>query len=476
MNGAGGWHRIEAEALRELALTAGDEPALRRVAAAAGALATRATGTGSVRTERELERLALRLRAALLARAHRYSDPHLRSPLGAVRPLPSGALVHFNYERGAGAPALEARLGAAAPPPAGWRADHVVFSSGMAAISAVLQALRSTLRPTAQRPLRLGTWARYYETEILLALTGSDSFISERMSGIDEATASGRFDLLFVEPVRYDWDLTPMDVPGFVRAWRSNPGERARAIVLDTTLAGHRWPTAEFLATLAEDRPPLVVEIRSGLKLDQQGLELANLGIVSVYGPAAGSFIPATGLGDLLRVVRSVAGAAPGMDALAALDVPFVFDPEWSRRHSEAVFRNNRLLAESAATGGVFQSVGHPALTTSGTVRDAPFVLFRLAEDEPDDHAFIHALFQDTADRVRLPMYHGSSFGFRAHRWESIYPAGGRPGVFKMAMGSRSGPSADAALALMRRISEFPDFTALRRAHPGVRPVAPTAH
>ncbi|MEY9928555.1 hypothetical protein ABH926_003194 [Catenulispora sp. GP43] len=470
--------REEAESLRDLALGACDEPEFRRIADAARAVAAR-PDLGSVAAERELDRLSLALRGALIDRGHRYADPHFRSPeFGADRPLPSGGGVGFIYERGATAVGLEDRLAAATPAPPGWHADHVIFNSGMAAISCALQGYRSIVRPSAAAPLRVGVWASYYETDILFGLTKTEAFRLERLSDPVQAVAAGGLDVLYLEPVRYDWDLTPMDVDGFTRAWRTGAEDRPRVIVLDTTLSSCSWPTAEFLRAVGGDGPTLVVELRSALKLDQQGLELANAGVASIYSRDAD---PETGVpdarlyGQFLRVTRSVTGTALSMDAMAVLDHGFVFDPEWTRRHAGRVFGNNRrLAAATAGLDGIFARVGHPSLAPAGALRDAPFVMFQLAEDTRDNHAFLLGLIGAEVAGRGLPMAWGASFGFRAHRWETIFPQGSRKGLFKVAMGARSGPSADAAVALLHRLAGYPDFDRLRRDHPDVKPVALT--
>ncbi|QMU78326.1 hypothetical protein GXW83_24070 [Streptacidiphilus sp. PB12-B1b] len=464
--------RDEAEVLAELAESASDESAFRRLASAARAVAQR-PDLGSVGTERELDAISVTLRSALLRRAHRFADPHFRSPgYGPDRLLPSGEGVGYIYERGALATGLEARIGASAPVPVGWSADHVAFSSGMAAISATLQCYRAITRPTAVAPLRIGVWAAYYETDILLELSRGEAFVPKKTPDLYLAAAGGEHEVLYIEPVRYDWDLTPMDLASFARAWRSRPDGTTRAILLDTTLSSCSWSTADFLEAVADDRPLVVVELRSGLKFDQQGLELANVGLASVYSRhEERASLPAGLFGQYLRVARSVSGSGLSMDALAVLDHAFVFDPQWTRRHSDKVFVNNRRLASVIADGGggVFARVGHPSLAAKGSLRDAPFVMCRLAEDSPTNHAFLLGVVRDLVDRERLPMVRGASFGFRAHRWEVILPKGERGGLFKVAMGARSGPSAEALFALFGRLAAFRDFAALRRAHPGIR-------
>lgn len=467
--------RLEAEALAELARTAGDDdPAFAAITIAARAIAAR-PGLGSLTDERDLDALSLRLRKAVLARAHEYSDPHFRSPAhGPARPLPSGGGVGFVYERSALPEGLEARVAAGAPAPHGYRSDHVVFGSGMAAISCVLQCYRSMIRPTEANPVRAAVWGSYFETDMLYELMRSGAFEWESVTDLEGALTGGGFDVLHVEPVRYDWDLTAMDVQRFVRAWRTRPSRRTRVLVLDTTLASFTWPTQALLTALRDGSPLLVVELRSGLKLDQQGLELANVGVVSVYSCHEDAGTPtAEQFAQYLRMVRSLTGTSLSMDALAALDAPFVFDPQWTVRHAGQVFLNNRTLAEALATeDGVFSRIGHPGLDARGPLGHAPFVVCQLAEDTIDNHGFLLGVVAEGVRRSGAGLTWGSSFGFRSHRWETIVPRiRDRKGLFKIAMGSRAGPSSDLAVRLFTRLARYPDFDALRADHPHVEPV-----
>ncbi|WP_084960937.1 hypothetical protein [Thermoactinospora rubra] len=471
--------QLEIETLAELTRlcrsSSDDERRFRPIAdrlAAVSAL----TRTAPLAAERELEQIAVRLRRTLLARAHEHADPHFRSPVhGPAKALPSGDTISYIYERSANPTGLERRVATAAPAPRGWRADHVAFSSGMAAISAVLQCYRSMVRATEQDPLRVGVWGGYFETDMVLELLRSGSFTWEAIPDLLSAVGRGGFDMLFVEPVRYTWDLTALDLGAFARAWRGRSHRRTRALVFDTTLASFTWPGGRVLEALRDGSPLLVIEVRSGLKLDQQGLELANLGIVSIYSCHEDEGTPtAEQFGQYLRMIRSITGTALSMDAIAALDAPFLADPVWLARHAGQVFINNRDLAGALAhETGLFSKIAHPSLTVvEGPLRHAPFVVCQLAEDTIDNHGFLLAVVREEARRQGICLDWGSSFGFRSHRWETIIPrVRDRRGLFKIAMGARTGPSFHAAIELFRRLARYPDFATLRRDYPGLAPL-----
>ncbi|WP_406274238.1 hypothetical protein OH779_38875 [Actinacidiphila glaucinigra] len=468
--------RLEAQVLAELAIAAGaDEyPQLTKVVDDARAVTVGALDQPPDLTEQELDRIAVALRRAILRRAHECADEHFRSPEhGVAKVLPSGARLHHSYERGATAEHLEERIARNAGNAAGWASEHVVFSSAMGAMSALLQCYRAMTQPTHDAPLRLGAWSSYFETDMLLELCRGETTGWESLDDLYGATASGRYQALLVEPVRYDWDASVMDIAAFVRAWRS-AAPRPRTLILDNTLASFTWPTERFLSALPDGLPHLVVEVRSGLKLDQQGLELANAGVVSVYSCHENAGTPSAGqFAAYLRTARALGGTAPSVDGLAAMDTAFVFDRGWTARHAGQVFLHNKALAEAVSGhGGLFSRIAHPSLHGSPPLRHGPFVVCRLADDTIENHGLLLAVINEEVRRQRLLLTWGSSFGFRGHRYETILPrVSERRGLFKVAMGSRGGPSLRATLEMMCRLAAYPDFAALRRDYPDVRPV-----
>src|SRR5579872_3174237 len=108
---------------------------------------------------RALRRLWLQAAASSTSRSY-------RSPTeDELIVTPSGRFHNFGYERELQPDALERRCARFfTPPPTGWSQDHVLFSSGQAAMTAVLALLSSR----QDRPLRLRYDGCYFETSNLL--------------------------------------------------------------------------------------------------------------------------------------------------------------------------------------------------------------------------------------------------------------------------------------------------------------------
>ncbi|MBX3170294.1 MAG: hypothetical protein KF760_23010 [Candidatus Eremiobacteraeota bacterium] len=312
-------------------------------------------------------------------------------------------------------PELEKRLLAYDQAPDGWELQPMLFSSAMAALSAL-----SLLMPRVQ------SQAAYFETQFLRQVLRQE-----------EAC-----DVAWFESVRYDWELTP---------WDLKIQNRPAVLVLDTTLTGQRLRLGQVLQ---QHRPQLAVRVFSALKLDQRGQELENCGAVLLAGPP--EIVGAVRQG--LERLRSLLGTLPGCARLS---------PDWILRpndgHAEAVLQNNAWLAARLRPGGLLQRVVHPR--TLG----APFVVLHCQHPH-----YIAAALERESRRRALPFARGASFGFVAHRHEYVIPVlRDQRILYKVAMGSSPGPSRQGVLELLQEVFAHSDLNALRRSFPGLRPAPP---
>jgi hypothetical protein len=418
--------------------------------------------------ERSLDRLVGQLRRAWMATAHEHADVSYRSPAADEhRVLPSRTTISYGYERSIEHNPLEARLPAYRPVPAGWSARHLLFSSGMAALSGIMQAVPTMIGQPARRQ-RFLVAAAYYETLDLVALGthGCDAHVVQSGDAFVAACTELAPDAAFVEPIVYDPWLRPFDVAAAARALSEM--STASVLVIDSTLVGPSLPVTRILdeATAL----PLVVQASSGLKLDQAGLELANVGIVSLYAPAA-RLAQLDAAAERLRAIRRLNGTSLTIDTVALLDIPFFLDAATFYEYSSAVFAHNARLAGAVPAGGVFETIAHPSLDARGLPwAQAPFVFFHLREDAPDRYVELERLVIDEARARGLALERGGSFGFRGHRCEAVMLEGAaRNGVFKVALGARSGPSVDGVVRLLSEIGTFPDVATARDTLEGMR-------
>jgi len=437
--------------------------------------------------EQALESLALELRYQWLHHAHAQSGKFLMSPPHRQRKyLPDQAAISFPYDRWLRPEGLEHRLNVQQPAPVGWVGSSVVFASGMAALTTFLQHFRAAADrfwPPKRRTRALHWFGGYFEITRALRLLCDDAFSGRRHSRQEtlfDVVAAGGGDVVLIEPVAADLHLEVFDVDGFVDAWNKREATRPCVIVLDTSLVGDSFPVQHFCEALgkAPQPPVLVVQIRSGLKLDQQGLELANVGLATLYAPTADAQMLEQ-FSDSLRLARTTFGASLSQDEYAALSAPFFLDAASFNQHAQAVLANNAAFAQALApvSGGLLTEVIHPVLGPDAGRAWAvsPFVNLRYASGEEDDRGFLHALLTLEAQKRALTFQSGSSFGFRGHRYEMGFVRGVKFDTLRVALGSRAGPSLNGVIQLFQDLAAYPDFAALRAAYPQINGPTPKA-
>ena len=299
--------------------------------------------------ELELDIAAWRLRQRWLALAHRPADATPKSPrVGQSAHIVAGDYFNFGYERDLDASSIESRAPGYMQTVDGWSDSLVLFRSGQAALAALLQfAFAAWGTSSALRVLHLGA---YFETRALM-----DAWpprVLERVADVP--------DLVIAEPVWCDGGFGITDpIPS-----------SAKALYLDTTMSG---PGYDVTANLVGPHR-LVIAYSSGLKLDQAGLELANVGIVRIYSRDDAREVAAA-----LRRLRALNGTSLTLDELSALSAPWFMQRSYSDRYTAALFDNNKALAQAVGShSSVFEENCHPSLISPGA--NAPFCAIRLRE------------------------------------------------------------------------------------------------
>jgi hypothetical protein len=404
-----------------------------------------ALGNDYLAQERHLEAAALTLRQAWLSAAHRPADASLKSPEdGEIARVPCGDSLHFGYERDLDVSILEDRGTTYARPPAGWTSDMVIFRSGQAALASILQFVATTWGD--KRTLSVAHAGAYFETRALLDAWPRRSFRPTPASVVSA-------DMVIGEPVWCD---------GCFGVTEHLPRAR-HVLLLDTTMVGPAYDLAPCLAA-AGDECDVAIAFSSGLKLDQAGLELANVGIARLLVRDRTPRRTAE-IAGRLRQLRGLMATGLTLDELSALSAPWFLDRTYADTYVAAIFANNRALAQSIGRDSpVFAPHCHPALSTS--TADAPFCAIQLREPSPARYRRLVAIVEQQSDRRGVLLTKGGSFGFRGHRFELIEPAPRQGDPFlRIAMGWRDGHSCRGLGELLGELALHRSFEALDRAY-----------
>ena len=165
-----------------------------------------------------------------------------------------------------------------------WAADHIVFSSAQGALASVLYWAIAQGFWDAHRAPRLTFAGSNLDTQTLL-----DSFNRAGLAWGRPRTppclrmSATHSRVILIEPAFCDESANVMNIAAFHKAWRKALAAEPTLIILDTTLTGPLFPIGELLESFEGATAPVVVTLRSGAELDQAGLDLANVGIASIF-------------------------------------------------------------------------------------------------------------------------------------------------------------------------------------------------
>lgn len=381
-----------------------------------------------MKVELGFEQAARRLRAGWLKSVAAETARVLRSPTEReVERLAHGRHDAYGYERDFQPETLEQRCHAFFGPAAsGWTAAHVMFSSGQAALATILLHLADGRRGK----LHVAHVGSYFETRDLV----------NRACAPVRDTADA--DCVIVEPVACDGRFTTHDPASIAPSLTGR-----QTLIVDETLSA---PATRLPAILrqANRGAPDIMRLVSGLKLLQQGLELANVGIVSIFAKDAER---AASLAEGLKRCRTLTGTGLRFVDALALEAPFFLDRGATQTYADRVFAHNASLARAVAERNrAFKPLGDadPAGAT------APYCAFELEAGNSVDALETLAEHIEREAKARgLLIERGGSFGFRGHRYEVIEPETGEQPFLRIALGARGGHSCRGVIELMAELA-----------------------
>ena len=405
----------------------------------------------------ELERLAeafcRSLRHLWIEASASTTSLDYRSPPTAHKTrTATGRNIEFGYERDLQPAYLEERCRRFFdPPPAGWTSDHVLLSSGQSAMAAVLHALEGGAWCGIDRKLTFIHLGSYFETAEIFSLFSSllkpIACGREAVRTIDKLDA----DVFIVEPVFCDGEFGSVNFDQLLDQHLQVP--RPRVYIFDTTLTGASYSIEKDLVRMKHLKTPVVFRLISGLKLLQGGMELAGVGVLTVFTPDDAT-TPAKQWGDAIRKIRTLLGLGLSFADVAILEAPWFLDREYTEIYQRAIFDNNARLASAVdADNRIFRGTFHPSIIPDcPAFRTAPYCVFRLQHDNCEGLVRLEKLLQCETQNRGILLECGGSFGFRGHRFEIVRPEDGSEPFLRVALGRRPGWSCDQIILLMREL------------------------
>ncbi|HTL46459.1 MAG TPA: HD domain-containing protein, partial [Verrucomicrobiae bacterium] len=408
----------------------------------------------------------------------------LASASARVRPL-QRLLAHLNLRIAQDFPSFRARLEeevteghAAASAPVADKTGAlpqttVVTNSAMAGI----RTLKDVVQRMSGKGMLIGKNA-YYETGFLVDAEVTPFPRAERVderdiAGMIEKVLEGKHDALFLEPLanaiskpseaavlkaqgKEKSDFPAFDLQAILREFSNVQFKEPFFLILDVAVFGPAFRLSDYLKDVQLPKNLNLVLVRSSQKLDQQGQEMASLGVLNIIS-SKGTDQQAL----LARILQSreQGGAYPSVMQLAYLaSLDYNLDEGTAR--TRLIHRNTAEVARFVQTlknkedvkkqgldfelfypglEGTVETGGHPdheiAVRNYGDMT-GPFFLMRLHFPDPGNDTFLPAL-RKALTRRGIINHQRASFGFNHISLDAIYP-NSTDQVFRIALGTES--------------------------------------
>ncbi|MCM3390453.1 PLP-dependent transferase (plasmid) [Ureibacillus chungkukjangi] len=414
--------------------------------------------------ENELTNLSNLIRISWLESAFKYANAFYKSPLkGTKKLMPSGREINFRYERGLPSDILESD----------WESTNnvscVLFSSGMSAITTTLEALKNTKK--SKENLKIVTWISYFETVSLLNLLttiATEQINYTCQEALNSHVQEDLVDIIFIESIRYNWDLEIFNIDELCKAINNRRHKKNLIyIIIDTTLSGTMFDLSKIYEKLEEDVNVMLFEVRSCVKLDQQGLEFSNVGFLKIQS-LGHLYKYQLVIHELIKRARTIMGTALSFQEVCSLDFGYFNLSEENVNYQKCVFRNNEFLAKSISCKGIISKVAHPSLdiTKNYIWSHAPFVFIHLKDSSLENYKKVFNFIINEVERVTGKVPIGDSFGFRDLRMELVITNGEpQESIIKIAAGAYKSPTLFLLIQVINSLSEFKHVAEIDLSH-----------
>lgn len=148
-----------------------------------------------------------------------------------------------------------------------------LFSSGMSAITNLFYCFSSFIRCNLNIQASLGYFETKYFFKILSSM-GNDVSLN-----FDCNKNSNTF---YFEPIKYDATLSITDMNSLIKSINT-ARSKIKFVIMDSTMHNKTNILKTLIKNIHDINNVVFCDVRSGLKLDQEGLELSNLGVCTIF-------------------------------------------------------------------------------------------------------------------------------------------------------------------------------------------------
>ncbi|WP_455756578.1 hypothetical protein [Sulfurimonas sp.] len=446
---------------------------------------------GELEVELKLEKVSFEFRQSWLQYASKISSKYFRSPFYADSiSLPNSKDIKYDYERVANTRSLDNRCMEHSKELRKWETDCTFFANGMSSIHIVLSQLFIYIRNNGTDIPKVSVAkGSYFETIALfrfLRRQGGFEVDYLEYENILNNISSGTTDIVFLEPVLCDLVQTVLDFNLLVEAIKNRDSSKLLFVIIDTSIVGSSFEMEFILNQIDTQENIVFIDVLSGLKLFQEGLEFTNVGFTKIY-TLKGKYIrtlqktsknsifkrSASDIKKQFGRLRKVYGVGLSLEQFHILDAMWFLNPDTSKKYMNTIHENNLFVAqELAKANGIFKDVFHPGLSTLSQLdwAKSPSVVLTFNEDDDNEEnmELLKKIILFEIKKANITLYWGTSFGFRHHRFEIInfsnqaYESEKERHIVRLPIGYRKGYSLKYTLKIFLKIANHKTFLELK--------------
>lgn len=304
----------------------------------------------------------------------------------------------------------------------------VLYNSGMAAIRGTIDLIDIFTKAALKIVRSVG----YFETKVYI-----ESLINRGVQFFNLGEHIDPMANVFIfEPICYNMNLDITDIELMIKAINSSQAH-AIFVVMDTTMHNCTNLLAYMEKRLVRAENVIFIELRSGVKLDQLGLEIENLGIASWYVHKCNASY-ADVLFNYINYYKGIIGDNISFSSLISLEF---FSSQTSFEYANKV---QSIVADfvdaiSVQSTDFVRRIISPTATYGDDKIKMPFVFMKLNSEERRDYEQFVENLVCLCKTYGFFLPYRNSFGFRYPSIEYICDYKTKECVVKLSLGCYKG-------------------------------------
>ncbi|MCM3005883.1 hypothetical protein [Priestia koreensis] len=411
-------------------------------------LNTRSSIQDIVFNEKIIEEYSVFIRERWMEKVFYHTYKLYKSPeYGQVKTTLTGRRIDYEYERTLEPTELEKKIHISYD---GYESFSMLFANAMSTLSAIYAIITKLFTHNTDEIKGLAMCG-YYESIALSVeyrkFIEMDYIINDKDSFEYDIN---NYNFFIIEPVRTTFELNQTDVEKFLNDLINKSNDSLKVIVFDSSLLGQYFDIESILSKLKKKKNLIIINFRSALKLDQQGMEFSNCGLFSLY--LEENLIKIRDyIQNYMTQYRKIAGTGLSFFEVCLLDNDVCLS---DGKYASKILNNNAdffagLLKTSKE---IVNKVTYPYFEIQEKMFKTPYLYIKLARDKREEYEKLYSIIKYYCEKFNLNLSSRNSFGFRNISLEYFMNLNDKSLVLKIAVGSLKGMKFHLIMKLLNEI------------------------